>query len=230
MVCGLRSEHFLVRCLECGAWFCNRGADEPGGSHVYRHLAETLHGTFSFPDNGIGAHRPKCERCGCATATKLGFVPAWDGARVVCLDCFDYAGEAGAPIPLVSEKQFSYEVLPWPTGPENGILADIARAPSVTVGQDLGAKLANAHEQILREKTTETRATALRTALDWLPIAGLRFGSTTLTKSAEKATWKTARAANGFPLIARAFRPRLGGFDPDVRATRTGVSARTPAL
>ena len=80
---------------------------------------------------------------------------------------------------------------------------------------------------------TETRANALRAALDWLPVAGLRFGCPDTPKTAEKpagTTWKTAKSANGYPLAARAFRPRLRGFDPDVRATRTGVSARTPAL
>ena len=147
-MCGLRSAHFLAQCCECGRWFCNRGAGEPGGSHIYRHLAETLHGAFALPDNGIRAHRPACERCGCATATKLGFVPAWDGARITCLDCFDYAGEAWEPVPLVSEKRFAYEALPWPTEPESAILSDIARAPSVTLGQDLEAKLTNTHTQI----------------------------------------------------------------------------------
>ena len=78
----------------------------------------------------------------------------------------------------------------------------------------------------------ETRAEALRTVLDWLPVAGLRFSGGNGPDRAElsTATWKTQKCANGLPLVARAFRPRLTGFDPDVRATRTGVSARTPAL
>lgn len=140
-MCGLRSAHFLARCLECGRWFCNRGADELGGSHIYRHLSETFHGAFAYPENGICAHKPVCERCGCAVATKLGFMPAWDGARVVCLDCFDYSDEAGEPIPLVLDKKFAYEALPWPAETEQAILNEIARAPSVTLGQDLEAKL-----------------------------------------------------------------------------------------
>lgn len=223
-MCGLRNAHFLARCLECDAWFCNCGADEPGGSHIYRHLAETLHGAFLFPDNGAGAHKPACERCGCASIPKLGVVPGWDGARITCLDCFDYAAEAGSPTPLVAEKRFSYEILPWPTPGENELLEEASRAPSVTVGQDVLARLKSEHIQIMREKSAEFRANSLRTALDWLPVAGLRFGP------AGNALWKTAKAANGYPLVARGFRPRLAGFDPDVRATRTGVSGRTPGL
>ena len=71
-ICGLDLKRYLVQCKECGKWFCNQLHGDM--SDAYKHIIETQHTQFIFPENQIGISIPKCAYCGNSNVKGLQIV------------------------------------------------------------------------------------------------------------------------------------------------------------